>query len=104
MIAYLKKCLRSFLKSLLADDLPPKVLREPYLDVVTQSKTGPLLVKYLIVGVIGTRLQGVVVSGQSQGVRLISEQEAVDKDHFRELRSRYMGDVKMIWEDTGEPV
>ena len=105
MIAYLKKCLRKALKSLLEDDQPESVVREPYLDVVIQGKGGPLLTKYLIIGVVGCRLQGVPASGRETGVRLIAEHEAVDHNAFCDLWKQNVGEgVKLVWEDTLEEV
>lgn len=105
MIAYLKSCLRKALKSLLSDDLVESVPREPYLDVLLQGKSGPILSKYLIVGVLGVRLQGIPVSGREQGVRLIAEHEAVDRQHFQDLWRQNNGEsLKLVWEDTLEEV
>ena len=105
MIAYLRKYLARALKSLLTDDQPASVPREPYLNVLLQGKSGPLLTRYLIVGVIGTRLQGIPINGGSNGVRLIAETEAVDKEQFQALWKQHTGQhVKLVWEDTLEEV
>lgn len=105
MLTYLKICLRTALRRLLEADQPKPVLREPYLDVLLQGRSGPLLSKYLIIGTIGTRLQGIPVNGGSNGVRLICEAEAVDKKLFQDLWQQFGGkQLKLVWEDTMEQV
>lgn len=77
----------------------------PILEVLISGRLGPLHAKYLIRGVIGTRLVGLPVDGSGQGERLIDVYEAVDKDHFYRLLRRFrQGGMRLIWEDTREEV
>ena len=101
---YLLGCLRTALKSLLTDDQPESDPVQPYLDVCSQTRQGTTITKYLIVGVVGSRLQGVLVAGRERGVRLVAEHEAVDSKHYQDLWKQNQGEVKLVWEDTLEEV
>ena len=95
------ECIKRILREWLLEDQEEK---EPskYLDCLLPTKTGRVLTKYVIVGSMGIRLQGIPLEGQ--GVRLIGKEDTLDKEQFEKLLKLYQGDAVLTWEDTGKPV
>lgn len=102
MIKRFKNWLRVILKNLLQEE---KVYTNT-LDVKVHTKNGTIVSQYLITALAGFRLQGMCVSGNGSGIRLISRMDAVDKDHYDYLFDTFYDQVvgKYVWEDTKEPV
>jgi len=94
----LKKLIRSLLEYFLDDDKEVSNI----VDVLVPTQNGPVATRYLVTGVSGFRLQGMCVSGQGQGVRLIDRKETIDKEQFDVLFDKYVGEIgtEYVWEDT----
>lgn len=74
---------------------------EPVLRCVVPARgSGTEQVDYLIQGATGIRLSGVPVGqGSNQGIRLISEDQAIDRVHFWRLWRQWNPDAVLAWED-----
>lgn len=81
----------------------PKEPAKPYLDCLIPSPNGPVLTTYLITGTNGISLVAHPVSGAGQGVRILTEFDAVDKQLYWELWKQFSpAGSKLTWEDGTE--